>query len=240
MDGIPALDLWDLVIEVLHSSKNQPVQGELLRDEAQKKHTNTKTKKKKHISRDDIELFNVDHVTTNAKPSHFGALLYNFEDNEAVIKMRSPTMRHVSRTHRVALDWLFDRNNLDPKIQIKYVDTKKQLADMLTKGSFTSDEWNRLLRLLNIMSFPMFSCSHLSPIHNLQTMSMRMMQEEKNWRRGTCGYEIRTNEEFGVEDCRSVSNRTGVECILQLGDAQSTKFEFGPHQHWETLGERCV
>ena len=24
-------------------------------------------------------------------------------------------MRHVSRTHRVALDWLFDRINLDPK-----------------------------------------------------------------------------------------------------------------------------
>ena len=33
-------------------------------------------------------------------------------------------MRHVSRTHRVALDWLFDRINLDPKIQIKYIDTK--------------------------------------------------------------------------------------------------------------------
>ena len=42
-------------------------------------------------------------------------------------------MRHVSRTHRVALDWLFDRVNLDPKIQIKYIDTKNQLADILTK-----------------------------------------------------------------------------------------------------------
>ena len=48
--------------------------------------------------------------------------LYIFEDDEAVIKMiikgRSPTMRHASRTHRVALDWLFDRINLDFKIQI--------------------------------------------------------------------------------------------------------------------------
>ena len=39
-------------------------------------------------------------------------MLYIFEDNEAVIKNiingRSPTMRHGSRTHRVALDWLFD------------------------------------------------------------------------------------------------------------------------------------
>ena len=32
-----------------------------------------------------------------------------------IIKGRSPTMRHVSRTHRAALDWLFDRMNLDPK-----------------------------------------------------------------------------------------------------------------------------
>ena len=46
-------------------------------------------------------------------------------------------MRHVSRTHRVALDWLFDRINLDSKIQIKYIDTKNQLADILTKRRFT-------------------------------------------------------------------------------------------------------
>ena len=59
-------------------------------------------------------------------------------------------MRHVSRTHRVALDWLFDRVNLDPKIQIKYIDTKNQLADILTKGNFTRDEWNHLLCLFNI------------------------------------------------------------------------------------------
>ena len=80
-----------------------------------------------------------------------------FEDNEPVIKMiikgRSPTMRHVSRTHRVALDWLFDRINLDPKIQIKYIDTKNQLADILTKGNFIRDEWNHLLNLFNISHF---------------------------------------------------------------------------------------
>ena len=75
----------------------------------------------------------------NVQSSNQEALLYVFEDNEAVIKMiikgRSPAMRHVSRTHRVALDWLFDRMNLDPKIQNKYIDTKNQLADILTKGN---------------------------------------------------------------------------------------------------------
>ena len=56
----------------------------------------------------------IDSVPSNVQSSRQEALLYVFEDNEAVIKMiikgRSPTMRHVSRTHRVALDW-FVRSN---------------------------------------------------------------------------------------------------------------------------------
>ena len=81
---------------------------------------------------------NIDSVPSNVQSSRQEALLYVFEDNEAVIKMiikgRSPTMRHVSRTHRVALDWLFDRINLDSKIQIKYIDTKTNSQTFLPKG----------------------------------------------------------------------------------------------------------
>ena len=107
-------------------------------------------------------VHDIDLVPSNVQSASREALLYVFEDNEAVIKMimkgRSPTMRHVSRTHRVALDWLFDRINLDPKIQIKYIDTKNQLADILTKGNFTRDEWNHLLTLFNISHFSSTSC----------------------------------------------------------------------------------
>ena len=78
-------------------------------------------------------------------------------------------MRHVSRTHRVALDWLFDRINLDSKIQIKYIDTKNQLADILTKGNFTRDEWNHLLCLFNISHFSSTVCS--------DTMATRSQQD---------------------------------------------------------------
>ena len=116
---------------------------------------------------------NIDSVPSNVQSSRQEALLYLFEDNEAVIKMiikgRSPTMRHVSRTHRVALDWLFDRINLDPKIQIKYIDTKNQLADILTKGNFTRDEWNHLLCLFNI--------SHFSSTVCFDTMAKRSQQD---------------------------------------------------------------
>ena len=105
-------------------------------------------------------LFNgIDCVPSNVLSSHQEALLYVFEDNEAVIKMiikgRSPTMRRVSRTsHRVALDWLFGRIILDQKNPKQiFVDTKNQLADILTKGKFTRDEWNHLLCLFNISHF---------------------------------------------------------------------------------------
>ena len=118
-------------------------------------------------------LNDIDYVPLNVQSSRQEALLYVFEDNEAVIKMiikgRSPTMRHVSRTHRVALDWLFDRINLDPKIQIKYIDTKNRLADILTKGNFTRDEWNHLLCLFNISHFSSTVCS--------DTMAKRSKQD---------------------------------------------------------------
>ena len=81
--------------------------------------------------------------------------------DQAIIKMiikdRSPTMRHVSRTTEVRWFCVFDRINLDLKIQIKYVDAKNQHTDMLTKNKFTRDD---LLLLLNIIIFSMSSCSH--------------------------------------------------------------------------------
>ena len=76
-----------------------------------------------------------------------------------IIKGRSPTMRHVSRTHRVALDWLFDRINLNSKIRIKYIDTKNQLADILTKGISHVMSGIILLCLYNICHFSSTVCS---------------------------------------------------------------------------------
>ena len=106
-------------------------------------------------------LKDIDCVHPNVQSSHQEALLYVFEDNEAVIKMiimgRSPTMRHVSRTHRVGLDWLFDRINLDPTWTPK--SKSNTLADILTEGNFTRDEWIHLLCLFNISHFSSTVCS---------------------------------------------------------------------------------
>ena len=75
---------------------------------------------KRHKSQRRIDVMkDIDSVLSNVQSWRQEALLYVFEDNEAVITMinegRSPTMSHVSRTHRVALDWLCDRINLDSK-----------------------------------------------------------------------------------------------------------------------------
>ena len=130
LDGLPALELWDLIVSFLAHVSRVSDRLEQPDNDAHKRH---KSQKEIDVMED------IDSVPSNVQPARQGALLYVFDDNEAVIKMiikgRSPTMRHVSRTHRVALDWSFDRINLDPKIQIKYIDTKNQLADILTKGN---------------------------------------------------------------------------------------------------------
>ena len=168
LDGIPALALWDLIVFGLGNTIQTPDRSGQPVVNGDKDHgLNKRSQGMINV------LNNIDCVPSNVQVSHQEALLYMFEDNEAVIKMimkgRSPTLRHVSRTHRVALDCLFDRINLDSKIQIKYIDTKNQFADILTKGNFTRDEWNHLLTLFNISHFSSTAC--------IAAMAKRAQQE---------------------------------------------------------------
>ena len=155
---MPALELWDLIVSVSGNISH------IFRSNGAKTNLIIKSMCYARTLILFLQMFN---------PRVKKLYLYVFEDNEAVIKMimkgRSPTMRHVSRTHRVALDWLFDRINLDPKIQIKYIDTRNQLADILTKGNFTRDEWNHLLTLFNISHFSSTAC--------IAAMAKRAQQE---------------------------------------------------------------
>ena len=168
LDGLLALKLWDLIVSVIGNISRVSDRGQ------PDKHVYQRHKSQKKID----AMEDIDPVPSNVQLTRQEFLLYVFEDNEVVIKMiikgRSPTMRHVSRTHRVALDWLFDRINLDSKIQIKYMDTKNQLADILTKGNFTRDEWNHLLSLFNVSHFSSTVCS--------AAMEKRIQQESEEER----------------------------------------------------------
>ena len=109
LDGIPAFDLWELIVAVLgNTNQSHKELGDLLKNQREVRSPPYTIQKRKQAHGMIDDLDNVDFISSNVHCSRQEALLYVFEDNEAVIKMiikgRSPTMRHVSRTHRIALD----------------------------------------------------------------------------------------------------------------------------------------
>ena len=88
LDGIPALDLWDLIVAVLgNTNQSHKELGDLLmniREVRSPPHTKQKGEQSQRVIND---LDNVDCVPSNVRFSHQEALFYVFEDNEAVIKM---------------------------------------------------------------------------------------------------------------------------------------------------------
>ena len=99
LDCLPALELWDLIVSVLGNVSRVSDRSGQPENDVHKRH-------KSHNKIDAMK--DIDSVPSNVQSARQEALLHVFEDNEAVIKMiikgRSPTMRHVSRIHRVALD----------------------------------------------------------------------------------------------------------------------------------------
>ena len=166
LDGIPALDSWDLIVAVLgNTNQSHKEQDDLLMNKREVRsppHTISKRKQSQRVIND---LDNVDFIPSNVNSSHQEALLYVFEDNEAVIKMiikgRSPTMRHVSRTTELLLIGYSIESIWTPKSKSNTLTPKNQLADILTKGNFTRDERNDLLCLFNISHFSSTDCSEM-------------------------------------------------------------------------------
>ena len=103
LDGVLALDFWDLIVSVLGNmiQTTERLVRPVKFDKSQRSQGKTNV------------LNDIDRVPSNVQFSHQEALLYVFEDNEAVIKMiikgRSPTMRHVSRPQSRA--WSVIRSN---------------------------------------------------------------------------------------------------------------------------------
>ena len=73
----------------------------------------------------------------NNQPAGPTKQLVIFEDNQATLQITvkgdSKKLRHLSRTHRVAMSWIkevVDR----PEVEIAYIKTDKQAADIFTKA----------------------------------------------------------------------------------------------------------
>ena len=99
LDGLLALELWDLIVSVLGNVSHVSDRSRNL----SVMFTNIKSHNKIDVTKD------IDAVLSNVQSARQEALCMCLR-TEAVIKMiikrRSPTIRHVSRTHRVALDWV--------------------------------------------------------------------------------------------------------------------------------------
>ena len=96
LEGIPALSLWETIVDIFHPPKVSDTQ----------KTTNVSTKGltlpyDDRYSEEVNILLNVDYVPPSLPPSSGQGCLIILEDNDAVIKMccksRSPNMRHTPR-----------------------------------------------------------------------------------------------------------------------------------------------
>ena len=125
VEGLPMLNLWSQILLTLDGKEPQKL---VSLDAAMKAYHS-------------IQLENVDYVPASLPPPVANTRPVMVEDNDAVIKMlrkgRAPSMSHVSRTHRCNLDWLLERSIHDPCIYCRYIETKQQLADLLTKPNFS-------------------------------------------------------------------------------------------------------
>ena len=75
-----------------------------------------------------------------------------YEDNQAAILILenggSSALRHVGRTHRVDLAWMYERFNED-NIKVRYIESNRQCADIYTKHFTDRYKWYQSLILIN-------------------------------------------------------------------------------------------
>ena len=119
MEGIPSLNLWSQIIDLFNGEVNVGRKANHASESAVRKY-------------DTLSLEYVDYVPPSLPELHHDTKMIFMQDNDAVLKMvvksRAPMLKHVARTHRIDLDWLFERISTDPCVFGRYIHTKLQLA----------------------------------------------------------------------------------------------------------------
>ena len=128
---------------------------------------------------------------------------------------------------------------LIPRFKIRYVDTKIELTDILTKGSFSEDEWNNLLRLKDIMTvctFPRSHFTHFVSDFSKKSRSMSKRGQEQKFAEGSAvtkskpirtPYRSRSDQSFW---CLKRPRFESLNCRKWL--------QYNPEQTWIVLGEQ--
>ena len=140
MKGIPAMSLWDTIIEILH-----PQAG-----------SDSKLVHQTQIQKHHEPFRDIDYESPNARLFSMRTSLYIFEQRQT--SHNSSCITHTSCWFG-SVSWPHQFRSND---QIKYVNTTQQLTDILTKGSFIRDRWTQLTLQVNIMTHTTFTQSDVS------------------------------------------------------------------------------
>ena len=88
---------------------------------------------------------------------------------QVVNKEPSPTLRHITTTLKVNLDWLVERISSDQSLGLRHVIKSKQFANLLTEGTFSSQQRSHFLILWQIE----IAVHHIAPsTHESQLFSL--------------------------------------------------------------------
>jgi hypothetical protein len=140
MEGLQALAFWELVTELLGT--HQPKVAETQRAKPTALELNPYS-----------ELFDPGKYFAYTRKAAQTTVLIIAEDNEAVIKIikkaRSMALRHLPRTHRIDVHWLFEVCS-NPRVRMLYVNTKQQVADLMTKALNNPQTWEHLLDIAQL------------------------------------------------------------------------------------------
>ena len=140
-EGLQALAFWELATELLRTDKpDDPGETQCATPNA--------IEMNPYSARFDPGKY----FAYTRKRAHTTCLIIA-EDNEAVIKIiakaRSMALRHLPRTHRIDVHWLFEVCS-HPRVRMLYVNTKQQIADLMTKALNNPATWEHLLDIAQI------------------------------------------------------------------------------------------
>ena len=152
------------------------------------------------------------YVTSNANRSHFGALLYFYENNKAVMKMilkaevrqwdMCPVPTELRQTGcSTELCW-----------------THKSKSNMLTLKTNSQTHWHR--EILHVMNGIISCVCSISAFSAVPAAAKRCHKNAtRNRRRKNCGkVDVDADAEPGFEDCGKLFNIAEFECIKTSGD----------------------
>ena len=216
MDGLPALDLWDLVIEVLHSSSNQLENPETMCSETccVTHHQENKPRTKLRLQ---FSTMILNYATSIMYPQTWSLL--NLVRCCTFLKIMKPWSRWLSRPEVQQWDTYPEPKELRLSGYLtESTWTPKSNSNMLTPKTNSQTYWQRAIS--HVMRGTIFS------ICSMSAFSAQQIAMSKRMRQGT-GEEIIVAKWkptlLGFAFCGKLSYSAELECIQSPRDTQSTQ-----------------